>query len=214
MFAGDVNSSSQRAKLQTVFLLLSAISLIYYSLHLSDTRIWFIDGKEPNSRLKLPDFRGLGNQCEQLFSLNSSEKLVNESISISGHAFNLRYNENGSFPACGDYFIQREGFLHRGTVTDLERSLPVAFSILVYHNFDQVEQLLLALYRKHNFYCLHVDKKAASDFKKKVNNLEIPISSLYQVNNPSPQSGLRGLSSLGSSWTNFPYFLFQPVRNE
>ena len=53
-------------------------------------------------------------------------------------------------------------------ITEAEHNFPIAFSILVYHSFEQIEQLLLAIYKKQNFYCLHVDKKVKHTFLKKV----------------------------------------------
>ena len=134
--------------------------------HLSDS---FINQRPVEKDSHNPKLEEFSRKCSKILDPGLSDSEMKNFLEINQHSFNLRYNENGSFPACADYFIQREGFLHRGTVTDLERSLPVAFSIIVYHNFDQVEQLLLALYRKHNFYCLHVDKKASSNFMKLVN---------------------------------------------
>ena len=158
---GYLENRSQTTKFKLVIFFISAYLSGYCTNFLF---ISIVNQKQSNSSLKLPDFQGLANHCEQIFSFNTSEKLVNESISIPDHSFNLRYEENGAFPACEDYFVQREGFLYRGAISDLEMSVPVAFSLMVYHNFDQVELLLLAFYREHNFYCLHVDKSAESDF--------------------------------------------------
>ncbi|XP_076457275.1 N-acetyllactosaminide beta-1,6-N-acetylglucosaminyl-transferase-like [Babylonia areolata] len=40
-----------------------------------------------------------------------------------------------------------------------EREFPLAFSLMVYKEPEQVERLLRAVYRPHNVYCLHVDLK-------------------------------------------------------
>ena len=44
-----------------------------------------------------------------------------------------------------------------------EKDFPIAFSILMYKDAHQAERLLRAIYRPHNFYCLHVDAKASDD---------------------------------------------------
>ena len=51
-----------------------------------------------------------------------------------------------------------------------EADFPVAFSLIVYRYFDQVEQLLSSIYRSHNLYCFHVDTSADSLFKEQVSS--------------------------------------------
>ena len=41
-----------------------------------------------------------------------------------------------------------------------ERDFPLAFSILMFKDVAQVERLLRMIYRPHNLYCIHVDRKA------------------------------------------------------
>ncbi|GAA37376.2 beta-1 3-galactosyl-O-glycosyl-glycoprotein beta-1 6-N-acetylglucosaminyltransferase [Clonorchis sinensis] len=48
-------------------------------------------------------------------------------------------------------------------VTAEELSMPLAYSILVYTEPERMIRLLAAIYRPHNFYCIHVDRK--SDFE-------------------------------------------------
>ncbi|VDP84662.1 unnamed protein product [Echinostoma caproni] len=47
-----------------------------------------------------------------------------------------------------------------------EKAFPLAFGIIAYTDIDRVIRLLRAIYRPHNFYCIHVDKKASSDYYK------------------------------------------------
>lgn len=53
----------------------------------------------------------------------------------------------------------------RGYITDYlskeEQEFPIAYSILMYKDVEQVERLLRAIYRPQNVYCLHVDKKTS-----------------------------------------------------
>ncbi|PVD19237.1 hypothetical protein C0Q70_19723 [Pomacea canaliculata] len=46
------------------------------------------------------------------------------------------------------------------TVSQEETGFPLAFSLLVYRDVDQVVRLLRAIYRPHNLYCVHVDRKS------------------------------------------------------
>ncbi|XP_078000065.1 beta-1,3-galactosyl-O-glycosyl-glycoprotein beta-1,6-N-acetylglucosaminyltransferase-like [Glandiceps talaboti] len=62
---------------------------------------------------------------------------------------------------CSD-FLQTGGYTYK-PVTQEEIDFPLAFSILMYRSVYQVEQLLRTIYRPHNIYCIHVDKKAPSE---------------------------------------------------
>lgn len=46
-------------------------------------------------------------------------------------------------------------------ITDEERDFPIAFSILTFKDVNQTERLLRAIYRPHNFYCIHVDHSSS-----------------------------------------------------
>ncbi|XP_063724425.1 beta-1,3-galactosyl-O-glycosyl-glycoprotein beta-1,6-N-acetylglucosaminyltransferase 4-like [Symsagittifera roscoffensis] len=59
----------------------------------------------------------------------------------------------------------------RNPITKDEENFPIAFSLLVYHNFDQIEQLFMSIYRRQNFYCFHVDASSHSAFKRKIAQL-------------------------------------------
>ena len=49
-------------------------------------------------------------------------------------------------------------------ITKLERAFPIAFSFIVYNSPQQVMRLLKFLYRPHNTYCIHPDRKSDSTF--------------------------------------------------
>jgi hypothetical protein len=75
-----------------------------------------------------------------------------------------------SFPTqCSD-FIRARGYpLHVGSLE--EASFPIAYSIAVYKDFQQVEMLLRAIYQPQNYYCLHVDLKSNAKFRARLNKL-------------------------------------------
>lgn len=57
-------------------------------------------------------------------------------------------------------FIADHGYnLH--PTSDEELHFPIAFSILMHENVEQVERLLRLIYRPQNFYCIHVDRKSS-----------------------------------------------------
>ena len=55
-----------------------------------------------------------------------------------------------------DEFITRRGYV-MSSLTAEEEAYPLAYSIVVYKDIEQVERLLRVLYRPQNFYCFHVD---------------------------------------------------------
>ena len=62
---------------------------------------------------------------------------------------------------CG-IFRDNQGYIQE-PVTPEEAEFPLAFSILFYRDVEQVEQLLRAVYRPQNYYCLHMDTKFQKD---------------------------------------------------
>ncbi|OON16043.1 Core-2/I-Branching enzyme [Opisthorchis viverrini] len=58
------------------------------------------------------------------------------------------------------------------TVTAEERSMPLAYSILVYTEPERMIRLLTAIYRPHNFYCIHVDRKSSLQVSNFLNILQ------------------------------------------
>ena len=55
-----------------------------------------------------------------------------------------------------DRFITKRGYV-MSSLTAEEEVYPLAYSIVVYKDIEQVERLLRVLYRPQNFYCFHVD---------------------------------------------------------
>ncbi|XP_022310513.2 beta-1,3-galactosyl-O-glycosyl-glycoprotein beta-1,6-N-acetylglucosaminyltransferase 4-like [Crassostrea virginica] len=51
---------------------------------------------------------------------------------------------------------------NRFIVSQEELDFPIAFSLIVHKNAVQIERLLRAIYRPHNVYCIHIDRKADS----------------------------------------------------
>ena len=67
---------------------------------------------------------------------------------------------------CGSY-INETGYITH-SVTEEEKQFPIAFTLVVFKHASQVEQLLRAIYRPHNAYCVHVDKKSPQAFLRAV----------------------------------------------
>ena len=61
-----------------------------------------------------------------------------------------------------DTFIRNHGYLDF-PITEEEKEYPLAFAIKMHKDAEQAEQLLRTIYRKHNVYCIHVDKKTDTE---------------------------------------------------
>lgn len=71
-----------------------------------------------------------------------------------------------------DKFVKDHGYLDFPVATE-EKEFPLAFAIKMHQNPGQVEQLLRTIYRPHNVYCVHVDKKTDNgtfEIMKKIGN--------------------------------------------
>ncbi|XP_052249836.1 beta-1,3-galactosyl-O-glycosyl-glycoprotein beta-1,6-N-acetylglucosaminyltransferase-like isoform X2 [Dreissena polymorpha] len=56
------------------------------------------------------------------------------------------------------HFRRLRGYIEHH-LTEVERNFPIAFSLLMFKEIEQSERLLRAIYRPHNYYCIHVDSK-------------------------------------------------------
>ncbi|OWF39224.1 beta-1,3-galactosyl-O-glycosyl-glycoprotein beta-1,6-N-acetylglucosaminyltransferase-like [Mizuhopecten yessoensis] len=56
-------------------------------------------------------------------------------------------------------------------LTQEEREFPIAYSMVVYKDLEQVERLLRAIYRPQNHYCIHVDLKVKTNFRETLSKI-------------------------------------------
>ena len=59
-----------------------------------------------------------------------------------------------------DCFRSSLGYFTAMDTSAEERAFPIAFTLLTYENLEQTERLLRLVYRPHNVYCIHVDRKS------------------------------------------------------
>ena len=65
-------------------------------------------------------------------------------------------------------------------ITDEEKKVPLAFSILCHSNLGILEALLASIFRPQNYYCIYVDNKVSSEF---LNNVKRIINA-YKIKFP------------------------------
>ena len=59
--------------------------------------------------------------------------------------------------------VQQSYIYGKDRVSLEEKQFPLAFAMKIHTSANQAHRLLRIIYRKHNVYCIHVDKKAPSD---------------------------------------------------
>ncbi|KAK7088343.1 hypothetical protein V1264_022271 [Littorina saxatilis] len=107
---------------------------------------------------------------------NETQKAIEVQKSINQTLKTLSQFRNSTWD-CGRY-IQHGGF-NLASVSEEELSFPVAFSLLVYRDADQVERFLRAIYRPHNVYCIHVDFKADNSYRRRIELMASCLSNVF-----------------------------------
>ena len=77
-------------------------------------------------------------------------------------------------------FIAERGYV-MSSLTSIEAAFPIAFSILMYKDVQQVEHLLRAIYRPQNIYCIHVDKKTSNDTYRAMEGIAKCFSNVFMT---------------------------------
>ena len=68
-----------------------------------------------------------------------------------------------SLPATCEELIRSHNYIVE-PLNEEEANFPIAYSLMVFRNSEQVGRLLRAIYRPQNYYCIHVDIKADEKF--------------------------------------------------
>ena len=111
-------------------------------------------------------------------SIKSAKRTLNDSSSRKGIDVNFYTN----IANC-DNFKQQRGYVEH-PLTPEEREFPLAFGIVVYKDVEQAERLLRSIYRPHNYYCFHVDKKSENKTKLAFKRIAACFDNVFLVPNP------------------------------
>ncbi|XP_021116331.1 N-acetyllactosaminide beta-1,6-N-acetylglucosaminyl-transferase isoform X3 [Heterocephalus glaber] len=72
-------------------------------------------------------------------------------------------------PSCEDYLAQAHYIT--APLSPEEAEFPLAYIMVVHHNFDTFARLFRVIFMPQNIYCVHVDEKATVEFKGAVERL-------------------------------------------
>ena len=88
-----------------------------------------------------------------------------------------------SFTKSCDMFRHSRGYT-KYPVSSEEKDFPLAFSILTYEDVEQTERLLRAIYRPHNFYCIHADLNSDRQFRQALEGIAGCLEHVFLVEDP------------------------------
>ena len=88
-----------------------------------------------------------------------------------------------SFTKSCDMFLHYRGYAKYPVISE-EKDFPLAFSILTHEDVEQTERLLRAIYRPHNFYCIHVDQNSEDPFRQAMEAIAGCLDHVFLLENP------------------------------
>ncbi|XP_002740704.1 beta-1,3-galactosyl-O-glycosyl-glycoprotein beta-1,6-N-acetylglucosaminyltransferase-like [Saccoglossus kowalevskii] len=94
--------------------------------------------------------------AKKIKGMNISDSDIQRELNLTNSV--LEPDSNFTSLNCTRFTADR-GYKYK-PVTKEEQDFPLAFGILMYSSAHQVEQLLRTIYRPHNIYCIHVDRKS------------------------------------------------------
>ena len=99
--------------------------------------------------------------CTKLLSGDANEQ--ERILSLRRQTTRLSNQDYISATQDCDSFVADRAYVTHSSFEEL--SFPLAFSLMMHKEVDRAERLLRMIYRPHNFYCVHVDAKAAPDVR-------------------------------------------------
>ncbi|VDM00135.1 unnamed protein product [Schistocephalus solidus] len=102
------------------------------------------------------------------FLLNATSHLHSENRTfVKKHPLDyfLKFNAMGG-EGCNEFKKQMD--FQSALSLDLEKEFPIGFAIAIFKDINQIARLLRIIYRPHNFYVIHVDRKSSDEFYQAV----------------------------------------------
>ena len=125
-----------------------------------------LDGEAFDDKNNIPNIKVREISCAKLFKndkqeLQNAERLQNEQPKVP--IPELHFTKS-ALHNCQKFKDQYQ--FTQYPLSEEEETFPLAYSLVVYKDIEQVVRLLRAIYQPQNYYCVHADKKANSLFRK------------------------------------------------
>ncbi len=108
--------------------------------------------------------------CKAMFEGNDEEIRRAKNIMATKQKYAKSERDYIRMTSHCESFIKNRGYITQ-PLSKEELEFPIAFSISVYSDIEQVERLLRAIYMPQNYYCLHVDMKAPDVIHRAVHSI-------------------------------------------
>lgn len=112
--------------------------------------------------------------CNQIYRSDKAEIIRTSKIGTNSKFYRKVFLQE--FKNCKSLLEKSKYILN---VSQEEKTFPIAFSILLYKDFFQVERLLRAIYRPHNIYCLHTDAKSSRSLQDNIRRLTTCFDNVF-----------------------------------
>uniref|UniRef100_A0A8C2LUR6 N-acetyllactosaminide beta-1,6-N-acetylglucosaminyl-transferase n=1 Tax=Cricetulus griseus TaxID=10029 RepID=A0A8C2LUR6_CRIGR len=87
-------------------------------------------------------------------------------------------------PSCTEYVTQSHYIT--APLSQEEVEFPLAYVMVIHHNFDTFARLFRAIFMPQNIYCVHVDEKATAEFKGAVEQLVSCFPNAFMASKMEP----------------------------
>lgn len=115
----------------------------------------------------IPKYKAPNVDCQRFF--NNDTNYISKKI-LEQNSMKLTMPDEKVLNATNDCKNYRKEYVTIVPSKD-EADFPLAFQILAFKNAAQLELLLKAIYRPHNEYCIHIDKKSTDSFRNTIVNI-------------------------------------------
>ena len=119
----------------------------------------FRSSKKTNTNCALL-FEGNKKEVKRVLKANKMNAFISSDSEFYNKANNHFYNKDNQ---CS--WLTKE-FDRQYYVSEVEHKFPLAFALNVYNAPQQIFRFLKVIYRKHNVYCIHYDRKSDPQFKQ------------------------------------------------
>ena len=118
----------------------------------------------------VPKVRVTDVNCAKLFDSDYNELRLAQQFQKDNQKVPVPDEEYSKLTQDCDKFKRERQYILQ-PLSQEEADFPIAFSLVVFKDVEQIERLLRAIYRPQNYYCLHVDTKSNQRVKDAIAKL-------------------------------------------